>query len=79
MTALKGFAEEDVKTLDEFGAFLHENATFSLSIDKVLAFHRLLSRYNVIRNKVAEHILEVGKLTVAPPAPDDPPSNKSRK
>lgn len=76
-----GFAEEDVKVLDQFGAFLQKHARFDLGIDELLDFHRQLVKYNTVRNKIEAHIFEVRKLHKAPepvpaPAPEEKPRGK---
>lgn len=63
------FSTQDVKFMDEFGAMLTEVVRFDgLSINKLLAVHDMLAKYNELRNKINDHVCELKLVKEAPNA-----------
>lgn len=69
------FTTDDVKFMDDFGAFLHKHAKFRFTMGQLLDFHKMLVRYNTLRNKVHDNIFEINKM-IENPKPEEKKAKK---
>lgn len=67
-----GFVDDDWKFMDQFGAFLKKYARFDMGIDEMLELHAHLVKYNKLRNKVKDAIVEDVKIHPAPAPVEEP-------
>lgn len=56
------FTDDDVQSLESFGKYVAQKATFNMSVADMIAFHKLLVQYNQITRKVNDHVMELKQV-----------------
>lgn len=67
MNPLSPFTDDDVKFMDTFGAYLTKHSKFSMKLNEILEFHKLLVKYNDLRTKVKNSVVGEFKIKEAQP------------